>query len=187
MSGKMLVVTIILFFHDLFTVVWVGGMIALGLGIMPALRRSLGTGPQTQRIVGVFQSGFRWVSYACIIGLVVTGVLLSRRNPEFQGFFAWGNAYSAFLSLKHILVVAMVLIVMVRATALAPRVPHGTTGPVGPQGAPAQLQGKVAGPDPTPLRPTLRNRLSMLLLFVNIGLGVAVLFLSAATTMLGIS
>lgn len=170
MPEKMWVVTTMLFFHDLFTVVWVGGMIALGIGMVPAVRRVLGMGPQMQKVVSAFQNRFRWFTYICVVGLAVTGVLLARRSPEFQSFFAWGDTYSVLLSVKHILVIVMVLIVIVRSVFLAQRMPEGASVPMRPHAGPVQ--------------PNARLRLAMLLLFVNIALGVAVLFLSAATTTL---
>ena len=170
MPEKMWVVTTVLFFHDLFTVAWIGGMIALGLGMVPALRRAFGIGPQAQRMVSAFQNRFRWFTYICIVGLAVTGVLLARRSPEFQSFFAWGDTYSVLLSLKHILVIVMVLIVIARSVFLAPRVPEGASVPMRPH------DGSV--------RPSTRVRLAMLLLLVNIVFGVGVLFLGAATTTL---
>ncbi len=167
------VVTTVLFFHDLFTVVWIGGMITLGLGMVPVLRRTLGSGPQAQMIISAFQNRFRWFTSICVVGLVVTGVLLARRNPGFTSFFAWDDSYSALLSLKHILVIVMVLIVVARSVFLTPRVPAGSLGPMGPMNP-------RAGTTP----PSTRARPAMLLLLANIILGIAVLFLSAATTIL---
>lgn len=184
MPGKMWAVTTILFFHDLFTVIWIGGMVALGLGLVPALRRSVGPGPQTQRIVSVFQNSFRWVAYVCIIGLMATGVLLSRRNPAFEGFFSWADTYGVLLSLKHVLVLIMVLGVIARTTFLAHKTPEGAAAPMHPEGGPTRPQAGPMRPQAGQVRPGGRARLSMLLLFANIGLGVVVLFLSAATTML---
>jgi len=168
---KMWTVSTILFFHNLFTVVWIGGMITLGLGMVPVFRRVLGAGPQTQRIMSAFQSRYRWFAYVCIVGLAVTGFLLSRRSPEFQAFFAWDDTYSILLSVKHILMIIMVVIVLVRSVALIQRAP-GTVAPPAPAGD-------------GPSRPSGRVRLSMLLLFVNILFGVVVLFLSAATATIG--
>ena len=170
MTEELWVVTVVTFLHALFTVVWIGGMIALGLGMIPAVRASLGMSPQTQQIVNAFQSRFRWFAYVCIAGLLVTGVLLSRRSPEFQSWFAWADTYSVLLSLKHLLVIVMVVAVIVRSVLMAQTAPSGTPAPPAPGAARPQPSGKAHA--------------AALLLFTNIVLGVAVLFLSAATATL---
>jgi len=166
------IVSVVAFLHDLFTVVWIGGMITLALGMVPAIRASLGMGPQAHQIVNAFQSRFRWVAYACVAGLVVTGILLSRRSPEFQSWFAWADTYSVLLSLKHLLVIVMVVVVIARSVLMAQNAPAGVPALPRP--------GAAARPQPGG-----RARVAMLLLFTNIVLGVAVLFLSAATATLG--
>jgi len=167
MAESTWMITIASFLHDLFTVVWIGGMIALGLGVLPAVRRSLGLGPQMQLTVSAFQERFRWFAYVCIVGLVATGVLLSRNSPGFRSWFSWADSYSVLLSLKHLLVIIMVVIVIVRSVFMTRKTPQGT----------GLTPGRTAGPP----RPSRRARISMLLLFVNIVLGVVVLFFSAAT------
>lgn len=170
MAENMWIVSVVTFLHDLFTVVWIGGMIALGLGMLPALRRSLGMGPQMRLTVSAFQERFRWFAYVSIVGLLVTGVLLSRHSPEFRSWFSWADSYSVLLSLKHLLVIVMVVIVIVRSVFMTQKAPQ----------SPGLTPGQTAGPP----RPGRRARISMLLLFVNIAFGVAVLFLSAATATL---
>lgn len=86
-----------------------------------------------------------------IVGLIVTGLLLSRRAPQWQGLFSTGNTYSAVLAAKHGLVILMVGIAAARASLLSAN---------------------------KPLSPG-RNRLLAALLLANIVLGVAVLALSA--------
>jgi len=58
------------------------------------------------------------VLFAPIVGLLVTGLLQARRNPAFEGLFAFGTAYSLALSLKHILVLAMIGITLYRSLVL---------------------------------------------------------------------
>jgi len=105
--------------------------------------------------------------------LLATGIMLARRNPGFEGFFAWGDTYSVALSLKHGVVIAMVVVALVRSLALA--------GPRPAAPAPAGRDG-AGGAGVGRLTPTARRaRLSMSLLLLNIALGCVVLFLSAVT------
>ncbi len=58
-----------------------------------------------------------WV-YVSMIGLVLTGLLQANRSPAFQGLFSFGNTYSSVLTIKHILVVAMIAIALYRSLVL---------------------------------------------------------------------
>ncbi len=135
MSETLSSVNVLTFLHDLFTVVWVGGMIALALGMLPALRRSVGIGPQMQATVNAFQRRYRWVVLVCIVGLAWTGVFLSRRSPEFHAWFSWDDTYSMVLSLKHVLVIVMVLIVALRLVLTGREKPRQGASPSGGAGA----------------------------------------------------
>jgi putative copper export protein len=139
------------FLHDLFTAVWVGGLITLGLTVLPAARRSLGKGPQMRGLMDAIQKRLSTLVYVSMVGLVLTGVLLSNRSPAFNGLFRFGNAYSTLLTLKHLVVVAMVGIALVRSLGL----------------------GRQRGPATPP-----QERLSAGLLILNMVLGIGVLLLS---------
>ncbi len=148
---KQAVFAIVTFLHDLFTVIWVGGMITLGVVVMPSAVKVLGKGPQTKQLMDTIQKRLSELVYVSIVGLVLTGLLLSRRSPAFLGLFHFGNTYSAVLSIKHILVLAMMAIALYRSLALGPR-----KGPLTPS----------------------QEKLKAALLFINIALGIALLLLS---------
>ena len=145
------------FLHDLFTAVWIGGLIMLGITIMPAARQTLGKGPQMKKLMDTIQKRQSVLVYASITGLLVTGVIQAKQAASFQGLFHGGNAYSAALTVKHILVLAMIAITLYRSLVL---------GRKGKQSTPAQ------------------EKLSVRLLFLNIILGIAVLLVSGYTAAL---
>lgn len=192
MSSQELGPAVVMFFHDLFTVTWVGGLITLGVVVAPSARKALGRGPEMQRLMSTIQARLRWFVYVSIAGLVLTGILLSRRSEEFQGFFSWGDTYSAALSVKHVVVLAMIVVALARSLLLSHSAP-GSRGPgLKPHGDAAKTNG-LAGdslvpgpssaegvPGPKPHLP-VAARASMVLLYVNVVFGVAVLFLSALT------
>lgn len=142
---------LIRFLHDLFTAVWVGGLIALALGVLPAARASLGPGPQTKKLMAAIQRRQSTLVAISIAGLLLTGLLMARRSPAFLGLLATGNAYSATLAVKHILVLVMIGIALYRRLVL--------------------------GRQPAPLTPP-QEKLSAGLLIANAALGVAVLLAS---------
>jgi uncharacterized membrane protein len=124
---KQIVFALITFLHDLFTVVWVGGLITLGLTVLPSARSVLGVGPQTKQLMNEIRNRLSKLVYVSIAGLVLTGLLLSRRSPAFGGLFGFGNSYSTILTLKHVLILAMVAVALYRSLVLGRR-----TGPSTP-------------------------------------------------------
>jgi len=151
MPVQQIVFAFVTFLHDLFTAVWIGGLITLGITVLPSARKVLGMGPQTKQLMDAIQKRLSLLVYVSIVGLVLTGLLQANRSPAFQGFLSLGNTYSTVLSLKHIVVLAMVGVALVRSLGLGRR-----RGP----STPSQEQLKAG------------------LLFLNIALGIAVLLLS---------
>jgi uncharacterized membrane protein len=150
--------TLVTFLHDLFTVVWIGGLIAIGISILPATRQALGQGPQMKQLMDQVQKRQGLLVYVSIVGLLITGVIQARQATSFQGLFRFSNAYSAALTIKHILVLAMIAIALYRSLVL---------GRKGEASTPAQ------------------EKLSVRLLFINVALGIAILLASAYTAVLG--
>jgi uncharacterized membrane protein len=123
---KIIVFALASFFHDLFTVIWMGGLIVSVLAVMPAVKEALGAGPQVKKVMAAFQKRqSQWV-YLSMAGLIVTGLMMGNRSPEFQGLFYFGNPYSIALSLKHILVIIMIGITLYRALILGKQSPSLT-------------------------------------------------------------
>ena len=186
MPDKMIVFMLIRFLHDLATVVWIGGLITMALAVLPAAKRLFGRSPQTRQLVQAVKGRLKVPVYASIVVLVATGALMSRRNPQFSGLFSWGNPYSATLAWKHVLVAAMVIITIVRSLAFGRAAPKAV-GPV--EGSvSAEAQRESTGPSPKigepPVVLPVRDKISMLLLVLNVLLGVVVVLLSALTAVL---
>jgi uncharacterized membrane protein len=151
MPAKQVVFALVIFLHDLFTAVWIGGVITLGVTVLPSAKKVLGMGPQTKKLMDAIQKRLSVLVYVSIVGLVLTGILQANRSPGFQGLFSFGNSYSTILTLKHIVVLAMIIVALYRSLAL----------------------GRRSGPS-TPSQ----EKLSAGLLLLNIVLGIIVLVLS---------
>ena len=158
MSTQPIIFALVTFLHDLFTAVWIGGLIAIGITFLPAARQALGQGPEMKKLMDLVQRRQSLLVFVSIVGLAITGALQANRNPTYQGLFNFSNAYSAALALKHILVLAMVAITLFRSLVLGRR--QGLSTPS-------------------------RERLSVRLLFLNIVLGIAVLLVSGVIVALG--
>jgi uncharacterized membrane protein len=146
--------------HNLFTAAWIGGMLSLGLATLPAVKKTLGASPQTQQVVYAIYKRLQVVAKVSILGLLVTGVLLSRRAAQWQGPFSTGNTYSALLAAKHVLVVLMLALAAARSLMME-RI--------------ARAGKPTAG----------QNKALAALLLANIVLGVAVLVLSGFGSVVG--
>ncbi|MFZ5916704.1 MAG: CopD family protein [Chloroflexota bacterium] len=159
MPTKQIVFALITFLHSLFTAVWVGGLITLGLSVMPSARKVLGKGPQMKQLMDTIQKRLSWLVYGSIVGLALTGLLLSNRTAAFQGLFSFANRYSAVLAVKHLLMLLMVAVALYRSLVLGRR----------------QSQSPA------------REKLSAGLLFLNMALGIGVLLLSGFSAALAAS
>jgi len=152
MPAKQLIFTLVTFFHDLFTATWIGGLIVLGLVVIPSFKHVLGPSAQTKALLADLRKRLSRLVYVSMAGLALTGMLLSRRAPEFQHLFYWGDAYGIALSLKHLLMVVMVAIALYRSLVL--------------ERSQAALSFK-------------QQMFSFQLIFINLGVGVLILLLSA--------
>jgi len=118
MAVKTLVFAFVSFLHDLFTVIWMGGLVVTVLSYMPSLKEALGPGPQIKKVMMAFQKRQSIWVYVSMGGLILTGLLMSNRNPDFEHLFGFGNTYSVTLSIKHILVILMIGITLYRSLIL---------------------------------------------------------------------
>jgi len=157
MPTKTIVFAMVTFLHDLFTAVWIGGLITLGLTVMPSVKKILGKGPETKKLMDAIQKRHSVLIYVSMIGLVLTGLLQANRTSVFLGLFSFGNTYSAVLAVKHILVLAMIVIALYRSLALSKVNTHA------------------------------QEKLKAALLFLNIIFGVSILLLSGFATALSSS
>jgi putative copper export protein len=118
MAAKTIVFALVSFFHDLFTAIWMGGLIVTAIAFMPSVKAVLGASPQTKKVMSAFQKRQSTWVYISIAGLILTGLLMTNRSPEFKRLFGFGNPYMAALTIKHILVLAMIGVTLYRSLVL---------------------------------------------------------------------
>jgi len=112
---NIIIPTLVRSIHNIFTSIWIGGMAAIYFSFMPAIRQSVEEKPLQNKINQTlikYQS--RWV-YAGIILLTITGILMARLSGDITRPFDFSNPYAAVLSVKHILVIIMSLIAILRS------------------------------------------------------------------------
>ncbi len=118
MFSKTIIFGIVTFLHDLFTAIWIGGLFTLALSVFPAVRNNFGKSPQTQQLSESIQKRHSVWVYISLVGLIITGLLLSKQSPDFLGLFQFGDTYSMLLSSKHILVIFMIAASLYRSLAI---------------------------------------------------------------------
>ncbi len=143
---------LIIFSHDFFTVVWVGGLAMMVLTLIPTVRQTIGKTPQAQEFMNTILRRHRIWVYVSIVGLFISGMLMAKVDPNYTGFMHFDTLYAQINSIKHILVFTMVFIAIFRSIVFGK---------------------KQATPNPK------KNKMSMLLIVINFILGVLVLLLSA--------
>ena len=107
----------LIFLHDLFTAIWIGGLIFITMTILPVLKKTFGHSPETEKVMDAIMQKHSKLVLISIIGLFVTGLLLSKKSPEFSGLFSFADLYNSLLSIKHITVILMVVITLIRLFA----------------------------------------------------------------------
>ena len=148
--ANVLILGLITFLHDLFTAMWIGGLIVMAAVIMHGVKKTLGQGPETKKVMTAIKKQMNILVWISIIGLLITGIFLSNSSPLFEGLFSIANEYSMWLTLKHIVIAVMVINVILRGHVLTRM--H--------------------------LPPPREEKFSKLLMVINLILGIVVLLLS---------
>ena len=149
MTPMILSLGLLTFLHDLFTALWVGGLLTLSLTVAP-VARSMMEKEQVQKFMSAIQKRLSGFVYVSIVGLAVTGIMLGKRNPDFERLFMFDTTFRAMLSVKHIVMFVMVALALGRSIVVP------------------KLK----------LPPQKKNGLSMMLLLANVVAGVVILALS---------
>ena len=151
MAPQQIILGLATFLHDLFTVIWVGGLVVLALTLLPSARKVLGGGQQTRALMNEILRRHRVWVYISMVGLFITGVIQARGEPAFHGLMRFDTPYATLTAIKHLLTFAMIAIALFRSLKFGKQ-PESAT--------PQQYQ------------------FSLRLIFINAVLGLLVLLLS---------
>jgi uncharacterized membrane protein len=106
MSTPYWALSIIYWLHMLATVIWIGGLAALALLVLPAARSAL-EAPLYARLLEAVQRRLDPLGWLCLAVLVGTGLFQMSANPNYQGFLTVGNRWAAAMLIKHIVFFVM--------------------------------------------------------------------------------
>ncbi len=92
--------------HMLATVVWIGGLAALALFVLPAARKAL---PATAYagFLSALQARFDPLAWFSLVLLAGTGMFQMSASPNYAGFLAINNRWAYAILVKHLLFFGM--------------------------------------------------------------------------------
>lgn len=113
--------------HMLATVVWLGGLAALALFVLPAMRRSLSPKDFANSLSALNQR-LDPLGWFCLGLLVFTGLLQMDSNPNYAGLLALSNLWSQAICLKHIAFFGMIAISVYLTWGVTPALRRAALG-----------------------------------------------------------
>jgi uncharacterized membrane protein len=149
--------------HMIATVVWVGGLAALGFVVLPSARQALDAGAFAVFLEKV-QRRLDPLSWLSLAVLVATGLFQMSASPFYKGFLAINNRWAVAILSKHALVGLMIAVSAYMTWVLLPNLRRI-----------ALLEARGRG---TSEAERLRNR-ELFLLRLNLAFGILVLALTA--------
>lgn len=103
------VLAITYWLHMLATITWLGGLWALALLVLPAMRRSLDE-ESSSRLLNQLQNRLSWLGWISLLVLAATGMFQMSSHPQYEGFLNIENNWATAIFLKHIVISLMVLV-----------------------------------------------------------------------------
>lgn len=95
--------------HMLATILWIGGLSAVVLLVLPAARQGLEV-EQYARLLDKIErrlDPLGWLSLAVLLG---TGLFQMSANPNYAGFLAINNRWAIAILIKHLLFLVMIAV-----------------------------------------------------------------------------
>lgn len=113
MPNQLLLMNVMRFLHNLFTALWIGGMLLMAVVILPGIRKNPKISEPLMVINGI-QDRIKPFALVSMVGLALTGLFLGKSSKSFTSLMDFGTPYMTAVSVKHILIVVMVILAFVR-------------------------------------------------------------------------
>ena len=151
--------------HMIATVVWIGGLAALTLFVLPAAHKTL----QSQHysvFLDKIQTQLQSIGWFSLALLAVTGMFQLSSSPFYKGFLVIQNQWAWAILLKHLIIVIMVTISAYLSWGLSPNLARLTL---------MQTRGALKN---NGLLERLQNR-QLIFMRINLAAGLVILALTA--------
>ena len=106
--------------HSAATVIWIGGIFFILFIALPSAKQVLGG--EAGKLMGEISKKFTPIANYSIFFLIVTGIALTGLDKQFLGIGNFGNNWILILTVKHVLVLGMIIIHFYRGLILAPKI-----------------------------------------------------------------
>jgi len=160
--GLLIALSIINWLHLIATVAWIGAMSTNLFVLLPSIRETLEPAI-VGKLLGAVMRRFRRLVYGSIILLVFSGLVMTALNRSYLGPLQFGNVWTQIILIKHVFIIALIILAVYALEALAPKV--AKMGAKGPSPELAKLQ-----------------RLQMRLAWAGFALGLVILLLTGVAT-----
>ncbi len=151
--------------HMLATVVWIGGLVAMAVLVLPTARKTL-SAEAYSAFLGPLQQRLQWLGWMSLAVLTATGMFQMSASPNYEGVLAIANPWALAILIKHIAIGGMVLVSAYLTWGLGPELRRL-----------ALRQAQKASVSPEELATIRRKEQSMF--WINLGLAIVVLALTA--------
>src|SRR6185369_11456248 len=102
-------------------VAWIGSLLAIVILVLPASKRTLKLVDQVNFISAV-QKRLEPIAWFSIGLLVITGLIQMSVNPHYDGFTNISTQWSIAILVKHLLGVAMVVVMAIQSWEVLPAI-----------------------------------------------------------------
>jgi uncharacterized membrane protein len=102
------------------TIVWIGGVFFQAVVLTPALSSASPFEGQAH-LLGSVRRRFDPLAWLSLAVLIATGLTQMSANPNYRGFLAIGNVWSAAILSKHLVIGVMILVASYQTWILYPQ------------------------------------------------------------------
>lgn len=106
--------------HLVATVVWIGGLVTMGLVVWPGLRRALSDAAALARAAEIIDARFKPLANLSLIVLILTGFVQMNANENYTGLLNFSNLWAQAIALKHLSIIGMIAVGAVMNFAVQP-------------------------------------------------------------------
>jgi len=114
------VLGLVFWLHMIATVVWIGGLAALAIIVLPAARHVLQAQPYAEFLTDL-QRRLDPIAWFCLITLAGTGMIQMSANPHYQGVLVIQNGWAVAIFLKHMVFLGMACLSVYLTWGLMPK------------------------------------------------------------------
>ena len=117
-------IAFVFWLHMLATVIWLGGLAAIAILVLPAAKRVLKPADQLAFIEGI-QKRLEPLAWFSLATLVATGLFQLSVNPHYDGFLSTTGQWSLAILTKHIMVIVMIVVSAIQTWEVLPAIRRG--------------------------------------------------------------